>query len=126
MGNATSIIEDSYRVKKRPRPDLRRLGHRTARDLSKKADWTTDRAKVQRRLARFEQERHNSGHQLDSKAKTFALSNSYFAREHSGTDWECMAILGQGGFGIVGLWQQMNDKGEAIDVSDQIHQLMIG
>ena len=48
----------------------------------------------------------------------FALSRAMFDKGLSKLHWECTEVLGQGAFGIVGLWQQIDHSGCTIDVSD--------
>lgn len=112
MGNITSTIrnEEDYQLKHHPRPALDRIPEFVLGEVRKPAYWTTDKAKLDRRVKRWKQKR-----KYDSKAYEFLTSRSLITKNPDGPMWEATELLGAGSFGVVGLWQQIDSKGKLVD-----------
>ena len=110
MGDIVSVIVKE--AEKQPKP--KKIDYRTVRQEKRKhvymhGAWTHDEAKVTRRVKRWEAKKGTLSHHYIE----FALSRAMF----EGRNWECINILGEGSFGIVGLWQQFDNTGKLLDVS---------
>ena len=115
MGNANSVIDeidDAYeRTLPRQTLNLRPLKQHPSWKLRGQADWTRHSSKVHRRIQRWREKEWFS-----DKTLGFALSR-FDPEEGAGDDWECTHVLGQGSFGVVGLWQRADERGHTVDVS---------
>ncbi|EHY57779.1 hypothetical protein HRR83_005310 [Exophiala dermatitidis] len=76
--------------------------------VHERAPWTRDKAKVQRRLARWRKKRW-----YDDNAERFGLSKAWFDDHED--QWECTELLGKGSFGVVGQWTKFDKHGRAVD-----------
>lgn len=119
MGSSASILQDAYDqvIAQAPRP-LRHLGEfdrRTHSELTERASWTHDPGKKKRRLERMKAQRKKAGKDFNDRTRDFALSNIKYKGGKDNYSWECTGILGQGAFGIVGLWQQIGHDGRTMD-----------
>jgi hypothetical protein len=112
MGDVVSVIATEGQRRKSYAPvDFSRLKHLPLREAYKEDKWTRDRAKVARRKQRWKQKRW-----YNHMVEEFALSQSLFEDGPRNMPWECTAVLGQGSFGTVGLWRQINERGNPVDV----------
>ena len=115
MGNTNSIVDeiDNAYDSTLPlrRPDLQLLKQHQSWKLREEAEWTRDSSKTNRKIQRWAKKKW-----FNSKALGFALSKFDFDHR-SGDNWECTEILGQGSFGVVGLWQRGDERGYLVDVS---------
>lgn len=112
MGDIISLIASESEKRKRYAPcQFRNLQRFALRDVySQQASWTRDRDKVARRRKRWALKKEI----FDSRVEEFALSRPMFD-PGAGTSWECTEILGKGSFGVVGLWQQFDYRGNPED-----------
>lgn len=115
MGDIISIIASE--ADKRPKHkscDFSKCRREVLGDVYKRGRWTKNRERTDRRLKRWKLKRNV---RWTTKTEDFALSRAMFDKGSSKLHWECTEVLGQGAFGIVGLWQQIDDSGCTVDVS---------
>ena len=115
MGDIISIIASE--ADKRPKHkscDFSKYRREVIGHVYKHGRWTRNRERTDRRLKRWKMERNV---RWTKKIETFALSRAMFDKGPSNLLWECTEVLGQGAFGIVGLWQQIDHSGLTVDVS---------
>lgn len=112
MGNIISTIhnEEDYQLKKHPRPALDKLPERKFSTARQPASWTRDIDKLARRTKRWAQKK-----KYNKATFEFLTSRSLIERNRDSLTWEATDLLGAGSFGVVGMWQQIDSKGEVRD-----------